>query len=245
MIHQFLGELRWIRTLFRSDFAILHIQNVATLLDTTEEHKEELLQIHDFLKELHPTDLIYSQGCNSSFEKELANRFNPFNKIAGLLHLPISVDGSSFACFLRLKETQVLRWGGNPSEAFSYNLQENCFDPRSSFTIFTERVEDVTEPWSSQEVALGNMLRAIYTKFLLIWQESEKASQLDLLKNMLIAHISHDIRTPLNAIINFLEMSLEFPLDADLLENIQKSYDASHNLMVLVNDLLDLTRFVS
>jgi signal transduction histidine kinase len=60
---------------------------------------------------------------------------------------------------------------------------------------------------------------------------------------VLIQEISLTIvRTPLNAIINYLEIALEGHLDTDTREHLVKSYAASKSLIYVINDLLDLTR---
>jgi signal transduction histidine kinase len=50
------------------------------------------------------------------------------------------------------------------------------------------------------------------------------------------------VRTPLNAIINYLEMVLEETLDNRARENLQQSLTASRSLITSINDLLDLTK---
>jgi len=65
----------------------------------------------------------------------------------------------------------------------------------------------------------------------------------DKLKSQFIANVSYELRTPLNAIIGFTEV-LNTGLPGDLTEK-QRDYvgsilKASHNLMALINDILDL-----
>ena len=50
------------------------------------------------------------------------------------------------------------------------------------------------------------------------------------------------MRTPLNAIINFMEIALEGPLDKETRDNLSRSHVASKSLIYAINDLLDLTR---
>lgn len=50
------------------------------------------------------------------------------------------------------------------------------------------------------------------------------------------------VRTPLNAIINYLEIALEGPLDRETRDNLARSHSASKSLIYVINDLLDLTR---
>jgi hypothetical protein len=62
------------------------------------------------------------------------------------------------------------------------------------------------------------------------------------LTKLLLANSAHEVRTPLNAIINYLEIALEGQLDSETREHIAKSHSASKSLIYVINDLLDLTK---
>ncbi len=73
----------------------------------------------------------------------------------------------------------------------------------------------------------------------------EKAEESDRLKSAFLANMSHEIRTPMNAILGFSGL-LEEEYDKD----VQKRYiDIIHNnsesLMVLINDILDISKIDS
>lgn len=57
-----------------------------------------------------------------------------------------------------------------------------------------------------------------------------------------IIRLTSAVRTPLNAIINYLEIALESPLDPETRDNLMRSHSASKSLIYVINDLLDLTR---
>jgi signal transduction histidine kinase len=61
-------------------------------------------------------------------------------------------------------------------------------------------------------------------------------------KKLLLANAAHEVRTPLNAIINYLEIALEAPLDHNTREYVSKSHAASQSLIYAINGLLDLTK---
>lgn len=70
----------------------------------------------------------------------------------------------------------------------------------------------------------------------------QKAQEANKAKSMFLANISHEFRTPLNAVIGFSDLLCQSNLDS-----IQKSYlssikEASANLLTLINDILDLTK---
>ena len=77
--------------------------------------------------------------------------------------------------------------------------------------------------------------------------EALKASeQASVAKSIFLSRMSHDIRTPLNAIIGFTEITLaEEKLTGKSQEYLQKIKDSSHFLLALINDVLDMSRIES
>src|SRR5207245_5448094 len=70
----------------------------------------------------------------------------------------------------------------------------------------------------------------------------EAAEQANLAKGEFLSRASHELRTPMNAILGFgqlLESSPLSPTDRDSIGQIVK---AGHRLLGLINDLLDLSR---
>jgi signal transduction histidine kinase len=64
-------------------------------------------------------------------------------------------------------------------------------------------------------------------------------------KSSFLANVSHELRTPLNAIIGYSEFILEcndVPQDALILDDVRKILQAGRNLLLLVNDILDLSK---
>jgi CheY-like chemotaxis protein/nitrogen-specific signal transduction histidine kinase len=75
-----------------------------------------------------------------------------------------------------------------------------------------------------------------------VWRQKEAAVQSSQLTRLLLANSAHEVRTPLNAIINYLEIALEGALDQETRDNLAKSHSASKSLVYVINDLLDLTK---
>ena len=79
-------------------------------------------------------------------------------------------------------------------------------------------------------------------KFIRVWRQKEPSSHSSRLTQLLLANSAHQVRTPLNAIINYLEIALEGSLDGEMRDNLAQSHSASKSLVYVINDLLDLTK---
>ena len=61
-------------------------------------------------------------------------------------------------------------------------------------------------------------------------------------KSKFLANVSHEIRTPLNAIVGMADLLAETPLTSEQHDYVQIFQKAGHNLLVLINDILDLSK---
>jgi signal transduction histidine kinase/FixJ family two-component response regulator len=61
-------------------------------------------------------------------------------------------------------------------------------------------------------------------------------------KSEFLARMSHELRTPLNAAIGFLSLALQRELPQETTDNLELSLDACHNLLHLINDILDISK---
>lgn len=71
------------------------------------------------------------------------------------------------------------------------------------------------------------------------WEEAKEASQV---KDAFLANISHEIRTPINAILGFGELLQSELTNTDHLQYIKSIRTSSKSLLNLINDLLDLSK---
>lgn len=69
--------------------------------------------------------------------------------------------------------------------------------------------------------------------------KAEKATQA---KSIFLAHISHEVRTPMNAIIGMSKMLLASNLDQDIGQYVKSIGDAASSLVTLINDILDISK---
>lgn len=80
-------------------------------------------------------------------------------------------------------------------------------------------------------------------------KELEKANiiaeQSKTAKQMFLASMSHEIRTPLNSIIGFQQLLKDTPLNDEQQEYVESIDFAGRNLLIIINDILDLSKIES
>ncbi|KAI1120692.1 hsp90-like protein [Nemania abortiva] len=226
-------------TLFDADFGMLSIGDETKVLGKITQ-SQEALALLEYLRFRKFTAVLTTQDIAQDFP-EL--RYTPgFSVIAGLLYVPLSVGGNDFIVFFRKGQVREVKWAGNPYEKMIKAGTSHFLEPRSSFKTWRETVIGKCREWSEEQVDTAAVLCLVYGKFIEVWRQKEAALQSSRLTRLLLANSAHEVRTPLNAIINYLEIALEGSLDQETRENLAKSHSASKSLIYVINDLLDLTK---
>jgi len=88
----------------------------------------------------------------------------------------------------------------------------------------------------------GNELKKYSEDLLTAKQQAEKSSRA---KSEFLANMSHEFRTPLNSIIGFTELILSSESDPDKKEKLKLIHSSSKSLLILLTDILDLSRVES
>ncbi|KAJ5905823.1 uncharacterized protein N7473_002739 [Penicillium subrubescens] len=199
--------------LFGSDYAAASILGKVKVLGKPAD-SQELLALLEYLRAKEIETVLWSTDLASDFEDL---DYSPgFQHLASLLYIPLSANGHDFIVFFRSQpkvnqDNDALGLGSRPSE------------------------------WSAAEFGKASMLTLLYRTFTNIWQEREVTMQNNQLMRLLLANTAHEFRTPLNAIINYLEIALDSSLNQETRENLSRSHSASKSLVYIINDLLDLT----
>ena len=225
--------------LFDADFGLLSIKEETKILGQLEI-PQEALALLEYLRMRKITSVLTSTDIAEDFPDL---RYPPgFQIIAGMLIVPLSVGGNDFIVFFRKGQLKEVKWAGNPYEKFIKEGTEGYLEPRKSFKMWSETIVGKSREWTEEEVETAAVLCLVYGKFIEVWRQKEAALQSSQLTKLLLANSAHEVRTPLNAIINYLEIALEGSLDSETRENLARSHSASKSLIYVINDLLDLTK---
>ncbi|KAJ5405413.1 hypothetical protein N7465_006697 [Penicillium sp. CMV-2018d] len=200
-------------SLFGADYAAASIMGDSKILGKPID-SQEVLALFEYMKVKDNETVFWSGDIATDFQD--LNYSPGFHHLSGLLYVPLSADGRDFIIFFR-------------ADLESGNLASD-----------SERSSRQRE-WSSAEFGKASVLSLLYRTFTDIWQEKEATLQNNQLMRLLLANSAHEFRTPLNAIINYLEIVLDGSLDQETRDHISRSHSASKSLVYIINDLLDLT----
>lgn len=222
---------------FDSDFGLLNIQNEARAIGKLRPYREALA-ILAHLQSRHFTDIF----ATHNIAKDLPQLKGPpaIDSIAGILVMPLSSTGNDFLVFFRRGQLREVRWAGNPYEKIK-KAHSQYLEPRSSFRRWTETIKGTSKPWNTDDFETASVLSLLYGRFIEIWRQTESSGH-NRLTRLLIKNTSHEVRTPLNAVVNYLEMALEDRIETPTRELLEKAHKASRSLIYVIDDLLKLTK---
>jgi signal transduction histidine kinase/DNA-binding response OmpR family regulator len=88
----------------------------------------------------------------------------------------------------------------------------------------------------------SNIIKKPYEEIAALKVKAEESSKS---KSTFLATMSHEMRTPLNAVIGLSELTLDGNVSGEEKENIEKVYTAGMVLLGIVNDILDISKIES
>lgn len=115
-----------------------------------------------------------------------------------------------------------------------------------SFVLAFMFVDNVTAQKLELDAKIAEQKQELEQQQKLLKQALDQAEKANKAKTMFLSNMSHDIRTPMNAIIGFTNLALNNLDSPTLVKNyLDKTVVSSTHLLSLINDILDMSRIES
>lgn len=128
----------------------------------------------------------------------------------------------------------------------NYNGKDEIGQLSSAFNNMLEKIEKheqtLSETNNLLESRVEERTNELKTKNENLLEAKAIAEQSKKAKEQFLATMSHEIRTPLNAILGFQELLKDTNLDGEQREYVESIDFAGKNLLVIINDILDLSK---
>ncbi len=176
----------------------------------------------------------YNPQTNSFSASDEFYRIVGFPKEHAVFDLHSIIDASSPLFFLK-KSIDIALSDGSHTDDFKYNHPQSegpCYLKVESNAKGAEEgkkvqgiLQNITESKQKDEleVELGVALEAAK------------------IKESLLARVSHEMRTPMNGIINTSRLALKTQLNTEQKEHLRTIMDTSEHLLVIINDILQIS----
>ena len=157
------------------------------------------------------------------------------------LTLPISAYADAMLAGTDIVARPLKNWKGEESIVFVQKLANGWYlglqTPKKPFFQSVTRMAFVLS-------ALGSALAAALILVLIRIDAARKRSDTESMqKSIFLARMSHEMRTPLNAIVGLSELCLgSGSLDGENFPNVEKINNAGMSLLSTVNDILDISK---
>jgi PAS domain S-box-containing protein len=188
------------------------LDNSAAAITMTDE-KEQIVSWNSF------TEKLFGMNAKDLLCKPVSSLYPP-EEWKAIRSMNIRQSG-----FKHHLETKAIRKNGTIIDVdLSVNILK---DEQGKIIGSVGMLQDITERKHSEELILQAKLAA---------EEANNA------KSVFLAKMSHEVRTPMNAIIGMIDLTLDTPLNEEQIDNLKVAKDAADNLLSLINDILDLSR---
>ena len=169
---------------------------------------------------------------------------------SGILAVAIGEDLRHLLLWFRPEFARTIIWGGASPAQVDKEKAAGNYLPRLSFQHWAEEARMRSAPWPQWLIDIARSLGTAANDTILRQMRSIRRMNVmlrekDEAKSRFLAHMSHELRAPLNAIIGFSEMLKDGKLEAltsKQSEAVGCILEGGHHLLAVINDILDLSK---
>lgn len=143
----------------------------------------------------------------------------------------LSVLGALAACFLGYLILKSIRLSHESIHSYNQTLQEKVEEGVARANAARMKTEELNEDLLMQTERANEM--------------AQKAIHAERMKSEFLANMSHEIRTPMNGVIGMTHLLQDTNLDETQREFLNTMEQSTESLLVLINDILDLSKIES
>ncbi|MGY5612590.1 ATP-binding protein [Vibrio brasiliensis] len=176
--------------------------------------------------------IIFTQQLQTELKHAISNAEQALWLIAILgvtIFTVMFTWGSSTLMRINSKLAKIIHVMGRLKE--KDGAEQIPVDGKDEFSAFASELNQIIEQQKEYE-----------QKLVMAKEDAEAASRA---KSIFLANMSHEIRTPLNGIIGMAEILSDSHLSSSQKEILSDIDTSSHALLVLINDILDLSKIES
>lgn len=227
-----------------SGAALLYEDKIYTLGETPSE--EAIYSISKWLHDYSKNQVYQTNHLSKNFPEAIAYKAVG----SGLMSCALSRELNEYIFWFKKEMPQTVKWAGNPQKPVEVNADGLLsLSPRNSFEVWTEEVEGVSAPWTSNEIGIAMKFREELVHII-----NERANQIRKLNEKLKQAydeldtfsftISHDLKTPLSSIKNYTELLLDddnYNIEAAR-PMLQKIINGADKMNLLIKEVLSYSR---
>lgn len=105
-----------------------------------------------------------------------------------------------------------------------------------------DHLDEMVQERTGDLVKINEQLKAAIEEARIMARNAEDANRA---KSQFLANVSHEVRTPLNAVIGFTDMLIDTPLNDSQLDFARTIRSSGESLLILINDILDFSKIES
>lgn len=200
------GNLDALRALMNADGAVAWIDGqfaaVGRSLDNDEAHR-----LVRFLNRAGPTDVFATAVLSAAFPEATAFA----DRASGLLAIPVSRAPRDYLLFTRGEIARTVTWAGSPEKPVDSGPSGTRLMPRKSFEAWREVVRGHSAPWTAQDRAVAQSLRATLLEVILRSIDQSRAirRKAQETQDLLIGELNHRVRNILTLVGGIVRQTAE------------------------------------